>query len=318
MDLAAVAAELYALPPSEFTAARNARAKAAKAEGEALLAKQVARLPKPSVSAWCVDALVRTRPAELAPVLELGAALREAQDSLDAARMRELGEQRMDVIAEAVRSAREAAEEQSVAVSEAAAGEVEQTLRAAMADPQAGDAVRRGLLVRSLVSNGWEPVDLDGAVAVPGAIPAPAPTAQSGAAGKSAEVARTPRQNGDAAPQAEDEAAAHRRRAEAEAALARERAGAEAELTEAEQRLESARAELKEAREQVAAASERRDRLEGEREDLRRRLERLEQELEAADREEGLAGRAQRLAARVAEQEERAVDRARERVERLR
>src|SRR5690606_15251117 len=52
-------------------------------------------------------------------------------------------------------------------VSAAAIADVEQTLQAAMADPQAPDAVLSGRLVRALASNGIEPVDTDGAVAEP-------------------------------------------------------------------------------------------------------------------------------------------------------
>lgn len=65
MDLAAAASELYGLPPGDFTAARNERAKAARAEGNALLAKQVGRLPKPSTAAWAINMLARRRAQEL-------------------------------------------------------------------------------------------------------------------------------------------------------------------------------------------------------------------------------------------------------------
>lgn len=306
MDLAAVAAELYALAPSAFTAARNERAKAAKAEGQALLAKQVARLPKPSVAAWSVDALARARPDALARVLALGADLRTAQEALDAAGMRELGQRRTDVLADAVQAAREAARDRGVPVSDAAAAEVEQTLRAAMADPSAAAAARSGLLIRSLVSNGLEPVDLDGAVAVAGAVPEPT----------AGEAGVQPAARAQTAPPRPDEAAARRR--SREAARERERAEAAADLADAERRRGEAEAELADAQEQAAAAASRSGRLADELADLRRRIEALEHEAEAAEREVALAERAQRLASRVAEQEGRAVERARERLERVR
>lgn len=320
MDLAAIAAELYMLPPGGFTAARNDRSKAAKAEGQSLLAKQVSRLPKPSVAAWSVDALAHRRPEALARVLELGAALRDAQDALDPDRMRELGQRRTRVVGEAVQSARDAAGELGVTVSEAAAAEIEQTLRAAMADPLAAEAARSGLLVRSLVSTGLEPVDLEGAVAVPGAVSEPAaPRGRERGASRPADSrpAGSAGRSGGPAKESGRARAEDARRRDAEAARRKERDEAAADLADAQRRRDEADAELADAQGQATAASGRRDRLAEEVEDLHRRAAVLEQELEAAEREASLAERARRLAARVAEQEGRAVERARERLDRL-
>ena len=54
-QLDAIAAELYALPPEEFTEARNARA----ATADRALAASVKALRKPTASAWAVDLLAR-------------------------------------------------------------------------------------------------------------------------------------------------------------------------------------------------------------------------------------------------------------------
>ena len=62
-----VAAELYALPPDAFTAARNARAAAA--GGEA--GRRIKALRKPTVAAWAVDLL--SREGDLGEALELDA-----------------------------------------------------------------------------------------------------------------------------------------------------------------------------------------------------------------------------------------------------
>jgi hypothetical protein len=43
---------LYALPPDQFIASRDAAAAAAKAAGETKLAADIKRLRKPTVSAW--------------------------------------------------------------------------------------------------------------------------------------------------------------------------------------------------------------------------------------------------------------------------
>src|SRR6478735_10130604 len=53
--LDAIAVELYALPPDDFTSARNARAAAA----DRSLAARVKTLRKPTAAAWAVDLLAR-------------------------------------------------------------------------------------------------------------------------------------------------------------------------------------------------------------------------------------------------------------------
>lgn len=310
MDLDGIAAELYALPPGEFTAARNERAKRSRAAGEALLAKQVARLPKPSAAAWTVNMLVRRQPAEIGRVVDLGAALREAQEALDPKRMRELGQRRTALLAAAVQAAQDTAGGLGAKVSDAAEAEVEQTLRAAMADPRAARAVQSGLLVRSLSSNGIEPVDLAGAVAVPGALP----DLSSAGVGELVDVLPARKGTGTAVEAHDRKEAQARERAETRA---RELAEAEAELAEAQRGLADAEAELAEAQQQAAEASAVRTDLTATLAGLRSRIEELEEDLAGAERELALAERSRRLASRLAEQERRAVQRARERLDRL-
>ena len=90
--LLSIADELYALPPSDFTAARDALAKEHKADKE--LAARIKKLKKPGVAAWVVNLLVRREAEQVTQVLEVGAALREAQQGMDAAQLRELTKQR--------------------------------------------------------------------------------------------------------------------------------------------------------------------------------------------------------------------------------
>ncbi|MFI9549933.1 hypothetical protein ACIHAR_39560 [Streptomyces sp. NPDC052016] len=73
MDLDAVADELYALPPGEFTAARDEHAKAARATGDRELADQTRRLRRPTQAAWASNLLVREDPDEVERLLQLGA-----------------------------------------------------------------------------------------------------------------------------------------------------------------------------------------------------------------------------------------------------
>lgn len=166
-ELRSIADELYALPPDEFTAARNERAKQAKDDGDTSLADQIKAFGKPSAAAWVVNMLARHRTDELDQVIELGAAFREAQDDLDRDELRDLTKQRQKLIAAIARRGHELAKELGNPVGATATNDIEQTLQAAMADEDAAFAVRSGRLMRALSSTGFDAVDLTDAVAGP-------------------------------------------------------------------------------------------------------------------------------------------------------
>lgn len=236
MDSAAldeIAAELYALPPAQFTAARNARAAAS---GDASLAAAVRSLRKPSVAAFAVNTFVRKSADDLARVFDLAEALREAQDDLDSSTLAELADQRRDLVAALARDAAYLAGEAGVPISPAARDDVARTLNAAMMDAAAGDAVRTGRLVRTLQAIGFGEVDLDGAVAGT-VITRPAPAPRDDLAERRARKAaeRAARQ-------------AHREASEADRALAR----AEAMLTHARDRAQHTEERVAEVRADLA------------------------------------------------------------------
>ena len=54
--------DLYRLAPEDFTAARDAAAKQARADGDRDGAAALKALRRPTVSAWLLNALVRTAP----------------------------------------------------------------------------------------------------------------------------------------------------------------------------------------------------------------------------------------------------------------
>jgi hypothetical protein len=180
VSLAEVARELYALAPGEFTAARNARAKQARAGGDRELAGQVQALRKPTAAAWAVDALVRHHPDAVADLLALGAQLRDAQEARAGDRLRELNRRQHELMAVARRHAEALAAEAGQALTGQVAVQLEGTLRAAMTDLDAADAVRTGLLTSDLQSTGFGPVEVGDALAVPGA-PALMPASDAGA-----------------------------------------------------------------------------------------------------------------------------------------
>ena len=159
-DITSIANDLYALTPAEFTAERNRRAKDA---GD--LSGQVRELPKPSAAAWGVNVFARVRADELTQLIELGELLRAAQDDADSNALQQLSKQRRALVAAMAREAASVAGERGAPVNAAAIMQIEQTLQAAMFDADAAAAVASGRLIRSLTSDGVEPVDLEGAVA---------------------------------------------------------------------------------------------------------------------------------------------------------
>ncbi|TDD10925.1 hypothetical protein E1292_07375 [Nonomuraea deserti] len=219
MDLDEVAGRLYALPPSEFTAARAAEASAAKDAGDVRLSREIAKLRKPTVSAWAVNRVAREHPGELGELLEVGERLRAAWEEQDAAALAELTRRRGEVTRTVGRLARQAGD-----LSAAASVEVDQTLDAAMVDADAAGQVRRGTLAKPLSYSGF----------------APAPVPHERPAGRRK-------------PSPDDEAARAREREEAEARKARERQEAEAAHREWREALDAATKEHDERADKVAS-----------------------------------------------------------------
>ncbi|RKO24589.1 hypothetical protein D7Z96_08440 [Pseudarthrobacter phenanthrenivorans] len=198
--LAAIAQELYARPLEEFVAARTAAAKDAAPDKD--LSAAVRALPKPSVAAWAVNMLALHRPDVLSGLAGLGSRMRAAQAALDAAALRELGRERRTVLSAAVDTARSVAADQGRSISEAMAGDVEETLRALTADEGAAAAAMSGRLLKTLSADGVNAVDLAGAVAVPSVLPAAAtaPPAAQPSAGPAAAAGGKARTTTEAPP----------------------------------------------------------------------------------------------------------------------
>jgi hypothetical protein len=300
--LAEVADELYALPLADFTAERNRLAREVKAGGDRDLAATIAELPKPSVSAWVANVLARREPDELGQLLELGEAMREAQQDLDRDELRQLTARRNQAVAALARRARALADELGRSVSGAVADEVEQTLGAAMADPSAGVALRSGRLLRALDAAGFGGVDLDGAVAVPEALPA-APAAGAPTRGRRARAGSEPARR----PAPEDTKEAKRKAEQREAAQrALETAEREAERAqrtadEAQQQADVLDAERDAAHDRVTA-------LETQLRTARERLESLETDARSAREARDRTRRAAQAARREAERSRARLD----------
>lgn len=153
MDLDEIADRLYALAPAEFTAARDGEARAAKQAGDAALSREIAKLRKPTVSAWAVNQAARNHAAELGELLELGERLRAAWQAQDADALAELTKRRAKVTGKVSKLVR-------AGLSASAATEVDQTLDAATVDAEAAEQVRRGRLAKPLSYSGFAPAPI--------------------------------------------------------------------------------------------------------------------------------------------------------------
>jgi hypothetical protein len=261
-ELLDIADELYALPLGEFTAARDARAKEHRGTE---LGKRLKALKKPTTAAWVVDLLVRREPDQVDQLLNVGAALREAQEAMSAGELRTLTKQRRQVTAAVTQQARQHAREAGLKVTPAVAEQVEATLTAAMVDAQAGRAVRSGLLVATLRTTGVAALpeaEVAAALALPDAL------------GFSATAREAPEPGPPDLRVVPDPDAA------------------EKALAAARERLESAEAAYAAAEEAQRAAADDVDRLQArelqlqaELDELRRRVSDLDEELEQVDDE---------------------------------
>jgi hypothetical protein len=307
-SLAAVADELYGLRPDEFTAARDAAAKAARDDGDGTLAAEVKRLRRPTIGAWLVNQLARSDAAGLDELLDVGEELRAAQEALDGAQLRTMTRRRRDVIQALSQTAAELATAAGLPFGAAAQREVEATLDAALADETAAGAVRTGRLMRGLVSTGLEAVEIGDAVAAPDTAPPPrrAGTAKP-ASRPPAKTAKTTAKGTAGTSGAKSGTRRDARRTAAERAARQEVeraqqafASAEAELGQRDEELGTAREAVRAARSRIA--------------ELDAALSEASKQLSAAEGQRRRADQAKTTAARERASAKRALDAAERKV----
>lgn len=153
-----VAAELYAVEPSAFVAARTDAVRAARDAGDRELAAAIGKLRRPALAAWAVNLFVRDGGDGLAQLFVLGEELREAQQQLQGEALQRLSRRRHEVLAALTRRARKLAGDAGHPLGTEAAQQVEQTLGAALADPDAARDVQGGQLATPLSYAGFGPV----------------------------------------------------------------------------------------------------------------------------------------------------------------
>ena len=279
-----IADELYSLDPSEFVARRDAWAKQARTLKQRDTAAQIKALRRPTVAASYLNRAVRAPLPALLEFLDLGEPMREAQAALSITELGQFGGQRRVLEDQVIAGLVALLRASDVQPSAASLDEVRHTLTAALADPDAEQAVRSGCLARTLSYAGFGPVDLDQALAAdPGTIaprdrshlsvvpdPAPdpdqTPDASKDEDGSTEEVAaREAHRRRERAARALTEAQqahklaerAHHRLTRSIERASQARVRAQAARDEAAARRAEAQAELEAARISLAAAQER-------------------------------------------------------------
>jgi hypothetical protein len=251
MDFDTVAGELYGGDLAEFVSARNAAAKAAKAEGDAELAAKIRDLRKPTTAAAIVNRLAREDPAELRELAELGDELRDAHTRLAGDDLRALTRRRGDLVRRILHGLS--------SMSDSVSREVEATLEAVAADPGTAALALAGRLT-SVAHQDTDQWFTLAASAPPSTGKRPAKLVEK------AEPAKPKKAEKDRRREEEERAERERARAERErlrkeaAELAKERAVAERDLVRTERAAEQATARVEDLRTRLAEAEERAER----------------------------------------------------------
>lgn len=297
-----VADDLYALPADEFVAARNDRAKAARAAGARELAVAIGKLAKPNAAAWLANQLARSHADDVRALVDLGASMRDATASLDRDELRRLSTQQRQLMASLVRQARQDAETAGTRPNEATIRGLEDILHAALAEPDAAEALTAGRLTGTLRSSGFPSGDAAGDMAMWSASGAGGGTATTST--RAATGGRTAASSGTTAGSSGRTAARRRSddtdttRADEQRAVSEEiRALTEAAAAADEDR-DAARADLERADRAVRDARAHADRVRRQLDDAVDALTAAEQDRRAARTRADQTDRAARVAAR--------------------
>jgi hypothetical protein len=217
---------LYALPPAEFTAARNDLARRLKQAGQDDPSDRVKSLRKPTVPLWAVNQLARRNAKGVAALLEASDRLRSAQEAAlrggESAALREATSAERGALKELTQQADELLRE---AGHTAPGDRVAATLRAAALTTEGQTLLRQGRLTEELQSSGF---DAFAGMKIPaGGAKAKAKPKEPSPAQQRRREERRRKLRERAAKLREDAAAAAREVAKAEAALERARKDAE-------------------------------------------------------------------------------------------
>jgi hypothetical protein len=284
-----IADDLYALRPDAFIAARDEQVALARAEGRPALARDLARLRRPTQSAWLLNLLWRDQSDTVEELLKIGDELRRAHARGSGSDLQKIAARRRDIEAGLLRRLRAIGSGEGVDVTANMSREAEETLTAALADAEVADELRSGRLVR--------PASYSGFGAILSAVPAGPATAEprgkrSGRRRKAATVE-------DEGGVDRDEQKERQRRAAAEEAVA-----------EAREILDALTGDLAEQDNALGVADQRCN-------ELREQLAELEQQVDTVRQELTAAERGAKVEARRMAHVQKAYDEARAELERV-
>ncbi|GAA4864145.1 hypothetical protein [Saccharopolyspora rosea] len=276
--------DLHVADPAEFVRRRGELVALARERGAGELAERVRALRKPTTAAWAVNLLAVEEADRLAELLDLGDRLRAAQRDLRGAELRDLAAQRSRALAELTDRAAALAADRGHPLAESARRQVEQTLTAALSDPEAGARVRAAALEKPLEYSGFGLDELS-VEAIRRAAEQP-PERTRGTRTRTGtrrdeETARkrsrqAERERRAAREQADKAAESLREADEALERAERARRAADDRREELRERLRHAEAELRQQRREVKAAREHRERAQREVDAAERELRRRE------------------------------------------
>jgi hypothetical protein len=247
---------LYAGPLEAFMAARTELVKRLKDAGDADAAKEAAALRKPTVAAWAVDQLARTKPKDLDALFRAGGRLKDAQQRAvaggEAKPLQEAGRERRRIVERLAASAGGILEEAGMSSARSTIDKVADTLMAMATDEEAAERVRRGILERELPAPAGFGEGHDG-LGLEAALAASVPPRK----GKPTSKQRAARQRAQRLEAEADEAAAEASRLEREALEAeRSAAGAAREAKRARKTAAEARRRAEQVRQRADKAGE--------------------------------------------------------------
>ena len=138
--------ELYVLPPSEFTAARNELARELRESGDREAAEHVGRIRKPTVAAWAINRAATGEPKLVRGLLDASDRLRDVQSrGARSAALKEASSARR----RAVEHLADAAKAVLGDAGESHEDEITQTLLAAATDADTRERLETGTLERA-------------------------------------------------------------------------------------------------------------------------------------------------------------------------
>jgi hypothetical protein len=263
-----LAHELYGTTPEAFTSAREECVKQAREAGDKALARELAKLRRPTQSAWLVNQLVRDDEAPLDDLLGMVDKYASALSERDGARLTELTATRRQLENQLIARAGEIGAGAGTPPSDGTLQEVRGTLDAAVSDPDVADAVRIGRLVKPAAPTwGAAPTATSvGRVRTAAVPPNGSKAAERHKTAGMKAAGSKPVPKAPTAGQADDEAAKAAAEAELAAQAAREHAAAElaertadaeranADYERLSEQLEQLRAEARDVAQQVTTA----------------------------------------------------------------